>query len=123
MLVILLIRLDTSNQQILHFFISSFHLTFVIWMLGPLYQVCVMISSTRYQVWDLLFTSFTYAVLSSHDISAVECASYSAAAGDLGTAVDAALCGENAKVRNVCVIAKLSQYHLTVNYTLISNTL
>lgn len=37
-------------------------------------------------------------VLSSHDISAGECAGYSAAAGDIGAAVNAALSGEDEKV-------------------------
>lgn len=37
-------------------------------------------------------------VLSSHDISASECAGYSAASGDLGAAVDAALSSEDSKV-------------------------
>jgi hypothetical protein len=32
-------------------------------------------------------------ILSSHDVSAVECAGYAAASGDIGTAVNAALCG------------------------------
>lgn len=37
-------------------------------------------------------------VLASHDISAGECAGYSAAAGDVGAAINAALCGEDGKV-------------------------
>ena len=37
-------------------------------------------------------------VLASHDISAGECAGYSAAAGDIGSAVNAALWGEDGKV-------------------------
>ncbi|KAL7532562.1 hypothetical protein ACHAXR_004706 [Thalassiosira sp. AJA248-18] len=37
-------------------------------------------------------------VLASHDISAGECAGYSAAAGDIGAAVNAALSGEDEKV-------------------------
>ncbi len=38
-------------------------------------------------------------ILESHDISAGECAGYSAAAGDIGTAINAALCGEDGRVR------------------------
>ncbi len=37
-------------------------------------------------------------VLASHDMNAGECAGYSAAAGDIGAAIDAALCGEDDKV-------------------------
>lgn len=37
-------------------------------------------------------------VLASHDISAGECAGYSAAAGDIGAAINAALSGEDEKV-------------------------
>lgn len=37
-------------------------------------------------------------VLASHDMNAAECAGYSAAAGDIGAAIDAALCGENEQV-------------------------
>ena len=37
-------------------------------------------------------------VLSSHDVSAGECAGFSAAAGDIGAAVNAALSGEDEKV-------------------------
>eukprot|EP00804_Cyclotella_cryptica_P013955 CCRYP_002466-RB/>CCRYP_002466-RB protein AED:0.08 eAED:0.08 QI:298/1/1/1/1/1/11/357/1434 len=36
-------------------------------------------------------------ILASHDISAAECAGYSAAAGDIGTAVNAALSGDDGK--------------------------
>jgi len=36
-------------------------------------------------------------VLESHDINAGECAGYSAAAGDIGTAINAALCGDDGK--------------------------
>ena len=37
-------------------------------------------------------------VLASHDISTGECAGYSAAAGDIGAAISAALGGEDEKV-------------------------
>lgn len=44
-------------------------------------------------------------ILESHDISAGECAGYSAAAGDIGTAINAALCGEDGKVCYCCILA------------------
>ena len=37
-------------------------------------------------------------ILGSHDITAVECASYAAASGEIGAAVNAALCADNGKV-------------------------
>ena len=43
-------------------------------------------------------------VLEAHDISAGECAGYSAAAGDIGAAINAALCGEDGTVSFYCTV-------------------
>lgn len=67
-------------------------------------------------------------VLASHDITASECAGYSAAAGDLGAAVDAALCSDDVKngaldalrVLNDSPIEKAEQYYYKHALTLLS---
>eukprot|EP00956_Cyclotella_meneghiniana_P021818 scaffold40285_cov72-Cyclotella_meneghiniana.AAC.1 len=67
-------------------------------------------------------------VLASHDITARECAGYSAAAGDLGAAVDAALCSDDVKngaldalrVLNDSPIEKAEHYYYKHALTLLS---
>ena len=67
-------------------------------------------------------------VMSTHDISASECAGYSAAAGDLGAAVDAALFSEDAKngaldalrVLNDAPLEKAEHYYYKHALTLLS---
>jgi len=67
-------------------------------------------------------------VLASHDISAGECAGYSAAAGDIGAAVNAALSGEDEKngaldalrVLNDSLIEKAEPYYYKYALTLLS---
>ena len=49
-------------------------------------------------------------VLASHDMNARECAGYSAAAGDISSAVNAALSGEDEKVGVYCITVHLSCY-------------
>jgi hypothetical protein len=69
-----------------------------------------------------------FTVLSSHDISATECAGYSAAAGDLGAAIDAALCGEDLtngaldalRVLNDAPLDKAEHYYYKHALTLLS---
>ena len=54
-------------------------------------------------------------VLASHDISAGECAGYSAAGGDIGAAVNAALSGEDEKVS--FIVRLLNNTHLALSHS------
>ena len=57
-------------------------------------------SLDNFAFFEIFIRAHLITVLASHDISAGECAGYSAAAGDLGTAVNAALSSDDGKVSN-----------------------